>query len=209
MYLPNEDYVYNVVLQQSSDQKGEELLIGQYSSFTFPSIYKGNFDMDSIESKHFYLTHFLKTNYRGRNFAVAQSVVKLLRDNNISGWSTYPVNVYTNDNVLLDDYVGFSIIGRCTSVKPSLTKEVCIYPAYKNGPSYKGYKGFPLDLDTWDGSDIFILEHTLCKFVTARTKNVIEKAHLSNIAFEDIAEMTYPQKDAIWKSPMGVMITEQ
>jgi len=39
-------------------------------------------------------------------------------------------------------------------------------------------------------------------------KNVLSKLKNSNVAFEDIAERLIPQKDAIWKAPMGVVINE-
>ncbi len=81
-------------------------------------------------------------------------------------------------------------------------------PAYKGGPSVPGYKGDPLDLESWDGSDIFILEHTCYKYVTEKVQKTLSKLTYSNVAFVDIAERLIPQKDAIWEAPMGVKVVE-
>lgn len=128
-------------------------------------------------------------------------VIELLLDNNIKGWKTYPVEIYDMKENYVGGYNGFSVIGRCGAIKPSLSEVFVDY-------NEKALLGFPLDLDTWDGSDIFILEHTVYKYATAKVKNVLSKLKNSNVAFEDIAERLIPQKDAIWKAPMGVVINE-
>lgn len=131
------------------------------------------------------MTHFVKTNHGGRNFMVSDEVIELLQKNHISGWKTYPVEVYTEEGMLLKGLNGFTITGRCGAVKPSLCEEVIIPPAYKGGPSVPGYKGDPLDLESWDGSDIFILEHTCYKYVTEKVQKILSKLTYSNVAFVD------------------------
>lgn len=75
-------------------------------------------------------------------------VIDLLLDNNIKGWKTYPVEIYDMKENYVGGYNGFSVIGRCGAIKPSLSEVFVDY-------NEKALLGFPLDLDTWDGSDIF------------------------------------------------------
>ncbi len=186
-------------------QCDSDLLHGEYENYKFPVIFLSK---DSEYIKNNKKTDFLNTGYGGLIYAVSEKVVDVLSSNNITGWKTYPVEVYTQEGELIKGFNGFTITGRCGAVKPSLCEEVIIPPTYKGGPSVPGYKGDPLDLNTWDGSDIFILEHTVYKYATAKVKNVLSKLKNSNVAFEDIAERLIPQKDAIWKAPMGVVINE-
>ena len=214
MYLPNKYWIFKGEHEFRINERDEELLLGKYDNYTFPIVYKESgacryyYDINEEDKKLFRLTHFMKTDHGGRNFAVSDEVIELLLKNNITGWKTYPVEVYTQEDELIRGFNGFTITGRCGAVKPSLCEEVIIPPTYKGGPSVPGYKGDPLDLDTWDGSDIFILEHTVYKYATAKVRNVLSKLKNSNVAFEDIAERLIPQKDAIWKPPMGVVINE-
>lgn len=208
MYLPFKYWGYDICLSQTITQRGEKLLLGDYKGFTFPIKYIGYLDVKSLQDTYL-LFNFHRTNYGGLNFLVTNKVVDMLSSNGITGWKTYPVEVTTRDNVHITGFNGFTITGRCKAVKPSLIEDnIMITPPYKNAPTYPGYKGFPLDLATWDGSDIFILEHTLYKFVTDKVKNIFNSRDFKCVAFEDIAEMTYPQKDAIWKSPMGVIVNK-
>lgn len=163
---------------------------------------------DADNNKVFQLTNFVKTNHGGRNIIVFKEVINQLLKNNITGWKTYPIEVYTQEGKMLNELSGLTITGRCGAVKPSLCEEVTIPPAYKGGPSVPGYKGDPIDVDTWDGSDLFILEHTCYKYATEKARKVLSKLTFSNVAFVDIAERLIPQKDAIWKAPMGVKVTK-
>ena len=212
MYLPNKFTIFEAEHTFEVGQRDEELLLGKYDGYSFPIVYKEAFACryyrDAKDNKLFLLTHFVKTNHGGRNIIVSDEVIDLLQKNNITGWKTYPVEVYTQEGILLKGLNGFTITGRCGAVKPSLCEEVTIPPAYKGGPSVPGYKGDPLDLDAWDGSDLFILEHTCYKYATEKARKVLSKLTYSNVAFVDIAERLIPQKDAIWKAPMGVNITE-
>jgi len=49
---------------------------------------------------------------------------------------------------------------------------------------------------------------TCYKYVTEKAQKTLSKLTYSNVAFVDIAERLIPQKDAIWKAPMGVKIVE-
>jgi len=86
---------------------------------------------------------------------VSDRIVKLFKDNKITGWNTYPVKVHDHEGKLLKGYHGFVVTGRTgkVDIKPSeiITKPT---PAPKGRP-YKVYKGIYFDASKWDGSDVF------------------------------------------------------
>lgn len=196
------------------EQRDSDLLLGIYDGYEFPVIYKET-NKSRIECRLKERdgevcgrNHFLKSYYGGRNFVASDEVVDLLMKNNITGWKTYPVEVYSKEGKMVKGYNGFSITGRCGAVKPSLCEEVNIGSGKHNDPRVEGYWGDPLDLDTWDGSDIFILEHTVYKYASQKAKKVLELLEEDCLWFVDIAKRPIIKKDAIWKAPMGVVINE-
>ena len=165
-------------------QCDSDLLHGEYENYKFPVIFLSK-DSEYIKNKK--ITDFLSTGYAGSVYAVSEKVVDVLSSNNITGWKTYPVEVYDRNENYIGGYYGFTITGRCLALKPSLAEPYV--KQYPGGP-YNTYKGHPLNLDYWDGSDIFLLQGTTFQFVSKKVKNIIKKNKLTNICFEDIAEFT-------------------
>lgn len=165
-------------------QYDSDLLCGEYENYKFPVIFLSK---DSEYIKNNKKTDFLNTGYGGLIYAVSEKVVDVLSSNNITGWKTYPVEVYDRNENYIGGYYGFTITGRCLALKPSLAEPYV--KQYPGGP-YNTYKGHPLNLDYWDGSDIFLLQGTTFQFVSKKVKNIIKKNKLTNICFEDIAEFT-------------------
>jgi hypothetical protein len=48
---------------------------------------------------------------------------------------------------------------------------------------YQYYKGFPLDLSTWDGSDMFLLSGTGFFFYTRKVYDIFKKNKVSNVNY--------------------------
>ena len=165
-------------------QCDSDLLHGEYENYKFPVIFLSK-DSEYIKNKK--ITDFLSTGYAGSVYAVSEKVVDVLSSNNITGWKTYPVEVYDRNENYIGGYYGFTITGRCLALKPSLAEPYV--KQYPGGP-YNTYKGNPLNLDYWDGSDIFLLQGTRFQFVSKKVKNIIKINKLTNICFEDIAEFT-------------------
>lgn len=165
-------------------QYDSDLLCGEYENYKFPVIFLSE-DSEYIKNKK--ITDFLSTGYAGSVYAVSEKVVDVLSSNNITGWRTYPVEVYDKNENYIGGYYGFTITGRCLALKPSLAEPYV--KQYPGGP-YNTYKGNPLNLDYWDGSDIFLLQGTRFQFVSKKAMGVIKKNKLTNICFEDIAEFT-------------------
>lgn len=111
-------------------KKGEwELLYGQYDSFDMPVIFQ---QKKSYGGKKF--TDFLNTGYGSNLRPISDKVLEILIDNNITGWKTYPIQVFDKKGNEVPGYHGFSIIGRCKDLDISLLKERVAVQYYESGP---------------------------------------------------------------------------
>ena len=160
-----------------------KLLYGIYEDFDFPLTFKQE---KSYGGKK--MTDFLNTGWGGVLTPISDKVLKLLRDNNITGWKTYPIRVFEKNNVEIQGDHGFSITGRCRDLDLTIWKEKIDYQYRDSGPIYHYWKGFPLDLSTWDGSDIFLLAGTAHAFINKRVFSIFKNAKVSNIKYKNVGD---------------------
>lgn len=113
--------------------------------------------------------------------------LSLLKENGFTGWSTYPVEVRNKDGEVVDGYAGFSVTGRCGCIDNSRSEKVDReFP----GGIFPVYRGLYFDESRWDGADIFCSEDkTGYVFVTTEVKLAFQKAKISNVRFELVAEI--------------------
>jgi hypothetical protein len=76
--------------------------------------------------------------------------------------------VYDRDGAEIPGYQGLIVTGRCGSTRAN--------------------RVLPLDLQSWDGSDVFVREGTGEVYVTERVRNALEDARITNVAFEFVAD---------------------
>ena len=93
-----------------------------------------------------------------------------LQEAGISGWSTYPVELFGKQGEPLGTYHGLIVHGRCGAMDDSrsvqTTKE---FP----GGVFPIWRGLYFDEGSWDGSDIFMpSDETRWVFFTARAKRI-------------------------------------
>lgn len=150
------------------------------SNYDFPIIY---IQSNQEGHNHPIWTDFLNANCFNQ-CVVSDRVINLLLDNNINGWQTFPVEIYDDKENYIGGYNGLSVVGRCHSLNFTQTIKM-------EDDSFYGSRhlGFPLDLTTWDGCDIFAYEDTCSTFMTQKVKNLFKKHKISNIKFEDITEV--------------------
>lgn len=129
---------------------------------------------------------FIWTSYAGI-MVVSQRVVDLLKANGFKGWITYPVEIHGKNSELIEGYYGLAITGRCGHIDDLKSKTVMIdYPAGKV-PKLHGMYFKP---STWDGSDLFMTPiETRYVFVLEPVKIALQKAKISNLAFEKLTEV--------------------
>ena len=118
---------------------------------------------------------------------ISERVSELLQINRITGWSTYPVEVYGRKGEPLPGYQGFAVIGnecrRDRSRSHILTRQ-----AVPNGEPFQVYKGLYFDEADWDGNDIFLIQnHEIA--VTKKVRNLLMKSKVSNVKLIPLVEV--------------------
>jgi len=114
---------------------------------------------------------------------VSTRVLSTLRQMNITGWTTYSVELYDKRGKPIPGYHGLAITGRCGAIDRSRSRKVR-HPIMPGTSPADFWQGLFFKDDRWDGSDIFLPEGTGHKFVTQRVKNALESLKIPNIMFE-------------------------
>jgi len=110
-------------------------------------------------------------------------VIKILHENQLSGFSTYRVRIRRN-NSDVPGYHGLAIIGRGGPNDKSL-EESRIDP--RSGKSYRKING--LRPTAWDGSDLFTLDDAYrVALTTERVRTIFRKEKVTNCIFEPAKE---------------------
>lgn len=117
---------------------------------------------------------------------VSDRVVRLLGGNEVTGWSTYPVEVFDQQGRLLDGYHGLALTGGVCDADYSLSSVVTKPPPTPRGSSYDVYRGLYFDVDQWDGADMFWVGRV--RVVVERVKKVLEQNDVSNVCFTRLTE---------------------
>ncbi len=119
---------------------------------------------------------------------VSSRVVDLLREHGITGWDTYPVEVYGRKGEPLPGYHGFAVTGpecrRDRSRSQILTRQ-----AVPGGKPFQVYKGLYFDESHWDGSDIFLVRPFGGIVVTEKVYRLFKRAKVSNVRFTPLTEV--------------------
>ena len=117
---------------------------------------------------------------------ISERVVRLLQQNDVSGWSTYPVEVLDNSGRLLADYHGLSVTGALCFADYSRSTVITKPPPAAGGRSYDVYRGLYFDADEWDGSDMFWVGRV--RVVVEKVKKVFEQNNVGNVCFTSLIE---------------------
>ena len=126
-------------------------------------------------------------------FIVSERVINILRMKEFTGWTTYPVEVYSKSGELVEGYYGFGIHGRCGPIDYS--KSVKVMREVPGG-IFPRYKGYFFDPASWDGSDLFMpSDVTLFKFAVSSVKEAFVEASVSNILFRRADEVEYDRPE--------------
>jgi len=84
-----------------------QMMVGRYSGYTFPVVFEGK------KSCGKRLRDFLNTGYGDYFFLIADRVRDVFEANGLTGWKTYPVEVYDKKGAPVPGYHGISILGKC------------------------------------------------------------------------------------------------
>lgn len=118
----------------------------------------------------------------GGHYLIHERILAAWREAQVTGFRTVPVTFRTYSDEVLRCYQFLVVTGRCGEMPMR-----GIRPA--NPPSLSVEKGMRLDLDTWDGSDIFIPEeHPNAVLVTKKVMKLCKAQKPRGFVFVDILD---------------------
>lgn len=161
---------------------------GDYQGLDFPIVYEylqGRKLRDVLEDG-------------GGGLAVISDCFKqVLIDYGLTGWQTYPVEIYDKNIQLVPGYHGFSVLGRCGPVDKKASS--IIQKRYvTHGPLVEVCKGVYPDMTQWDGSDFFVPTDHVYMFISPKAYKVLKKEKITNLRFEHLPDAE--RDKSVWHS---------
>ena len=156
-----------------------DLAKGKYEGIDFPIIFKQKYgkkwtDILDIGWPCLYL--------------ISSKIKTLLEENKLTGWKTFPVEVYDKKDNEVPDYYGFSVVGICAPLDYSKS-EILEKQNVPNAPTYKVYKGVHVDTDSWDKTDFFCPTTTFEIIITKKAADILKKNKITNLALENLKDL--------------------
>ena len=124
---------------------------------------------------------------------ISERAIELLKEYDLSGWSTYPVDVFDQGGNLVTDYQGFAVTGPVCIADYSKSTRVRKPPPTPLGKSYDVFRGLYFDIDEWDGSDMFWVGRV--RVVLDKVKRAFEQNKVSNVVFTPLTEREIRVRD--------------
>ena len=125
-------------------------------------------------------------------FCVSGRLVRLLKENGITGWSTYPVQVYDRKGVFLPDYHGFAVTGGMCA--QDFDRSVPFEKKMPSGRLSTYYRGLYFHENQWDGSDLFWLG-VGTPVVVNRVHKLFRKEKIGNIRFTPLPDFVVSESN--------------
>jgi len=116
---------------------------------------------------------------------ISDRAASVLTAAGVTGWATYPVEVLGLAGREVGVYHGLVVRGRAT-IDNDRSQLSVVPPPVPEGFARKAWMGLYFHPDSWDQSDMFLLQGTIFTIVTQAVKRVIENARLSNVAFDPL-----------------------
>ncbi len=115
---------------------------------------------------------------------ISKRMLSLLKHYRLTGWSTYPVELFSGGKRLRRSYYGLSVTGRCGPIDWSRRERIRINSLVHKGERMQIWQGLPFDENSWDGSDFFVTRgEDAFLFVTRHAKLVLQSERITNIVF--------------------------
>ena len=120
---------------------------------------------------------------------VSDRLVGVLHDHRVSGWTTYPVEVYDDSGARIAGYHGLAVSGRSGPIDEDLSPVAVVPPPVPRGAALPHRIGLRFWPHTWDGSDVFSPDRSAFMFVTQRVRDALVKAKVTNVDLRRITEV--------------------
>lgn len=123
-----------------------------------------------------------------RIFCISTRVIDIFTTESLTGWSTYPVELFGRKGDVLEGFHGFSITGKECS-RNYLLGEIVLKPVYpKSEKLRKVRKGLYFNENEWDKSDFFTIRNQGI-VITERVKTLLLKNRVSNVKLTPLSEV--------------------
>lgn len=162
---------------------GENRLIaGEYNKIIFPVVFK------QISGNR--LEDILDTGWAGL-FVISDKVKCCLEANNFTGWKIFEITLLDKKGVEITGYYGFSTTGRSGKIDYRKA-EVIERRLISTGPLISFFKGLPVDLESWDGTDFFLPDGNKVTIVSSKVADALKDAKITNCELKNLSEIETP-----------------
>jgi hypothetical protein len=125
---------------------------------------------------------------------ISDRVIGLLTDHNVTGWSSFPVEIIDRHGTLHRTHHRLMITATPCGPIDWLRGELIERTEVPRGRYYRG--GW-FDPATWDGSDLFYSQNWGFPLVVERVRNLFVRAKIKNIEFVRFTDYEMPESLAI------------
>jgi len=112
---------------------------------------------------------------------------QVLEAGGFTGWSTYPVAPSGRKGVPIEGYLGLAITGRAGLPQWQLA-ERSTKRYVERGPEVPMLRGLHFDMETWDGSDMFVLGDKGYIIVADAVAKALTAARMRNVRLTRLSE---------------------
>lgn len=120
-------------------------------------------------------------------FFVSDRTLKLLSEHEISGWTTYPVELFDRQGAPIPGYHGFAVTGPVCALDRSRSEIIDKPPPVPGGRGYQVYRGLYFDESQWDGSDMLWIDKA-DPVMVERVYRLFKRHKISNVQFVPLDE---------------------
>jgi hypothetical protein len=159
-----------------------KLIIGNYKEFSFPIVFKHEYGKNMHD--------ILDTGWPSL-YLISKNLKNILEENSFNGWNTFDIKLYDKLDNEINDYFGFSVIGRCGKIHHN-KNNFFFKKIIPNGNLVKYYKGLEFDIKEWDGNDFFIPINHFGIIVKEEVFFRLKKSKISNLILENIDDIEIP-----------------
>ena len=124
---------------------------------------------------------------------VSARVRQLFDDAGLTGWTTYPVNLFDKKGDSHPGYSGLAIVGRCGRI--DLERSTIKLHEYPGG-YFPHFGGYFFEESSWDGSDFCVdrADHlgksSMTRIVTRRVADLLKKHGIPNVQCVPLSEVS-------------------
>ncbi|HTB06192.1 MAG TPA: hypothetical protein VK806_04495 [Bacteroidia bacterium] len=162
----------------------KKLVGGDFESFEFPIVFKHTHGIKMGDLLH--------TQWPSL-YLISNRIEKLLAENNVTGWKTFPIKIFGKKGEEVLGYNGFSVIGRSNSKVIYDNSKIIEKRFVSNGPLCRFYKGIDMDMSKWDGSDFFMPDSITTIYATSKVYTVLSENWTTNVSMKKLSDNEYDE----------------